>query len=191
VVGWISSWPSEALAALTAATRAQVSSWFLTGLTQPDALAASSAARSTRLRFLWEQAMAPDSPEFTERVAALFATLPALATEESYPIPAEDTWRHFGGLIDNLEDHTLWLTRRDGLQALLTPEPPSVPEEDPPVVDPVEGDDGDQGDEGDGDAGAVGEEADEGGEDKDGGQSTDGDSGTDDGGRFPAPQTRP
>ena len=191
VVDWISTWPPECLAALTPATRARVADWFLTRLGQSDGLTASSVARSTWLRFLWQQASASGGSELTERVVALFAALPPLAAADGYPIPPEDTWRLFVGLIDNLEDHTLWLTRRDELQALLTPEPPPVPQEDPPVVDPVEGGDGDQGDEGDGDSGAVGEEADEGGEDRDDGQAADGASGTDDGVRLPAPQAGP
>ena len=116
---------------------------------------------------------------------AVFAPLPALTTEESYPIPAEDTWRNFGGLIDNLEAHTVWLTRRDELQALLTPEPPPVATEDPPVVDPVVG----EGDEGDGEADEAEDDSDEAedGTGDDGGTENegevkDGGLGTDDGG---------
>ena len=138
--------------------------------------------------------MAGASAELTERGVAVFAPLPALTAEESYPIPAEDAWRHFGGLIDNLEAHTVWLTRRDELQALLTPEPPPVATEDPPVVDPVVG----EGDEGDGEADETegdSDEADEGAGDDGGtdseGEVTDGDSGTADGGYSPTIQTRP
>ncbi len=197
VVGWISSWPSDALAALTVATRAQTVDWFLTSLMQPDGGLADVGSRSTALQFLWEQAMAGGSAELTERVAAVFAPLPALTAAESYPIPAEDTWRHLGGLIDNLEAHTVWLTRRDELQALLTPEPPPVATEDPPVVDPVVG----EGDEGDGEADETegdsddSDDSDEGAGDDGGtdseGEVTDGDSGTADGGYSPTIQTRP
>ncbi len=194
VVGWISNWPSDALTALTAATRAQTVDWFLTSLMQSDGGLAAAGSRSTALQFIWEQAMAGSSAELTERVVAVFAPLPALTAEESYPIPAEDAWRHFGGLIDNLEAHTVWLTRRDELQALLTPEPPPVATEDPPVVDPVVG----EGDEGDGEADETegdSDEADEGAGDDGGtdseGEVTDGDSGTADGGYSPTIQTRP
>lgn len=198
VVGWISDWPSDALAALTAATRAQTVDWFLTSLMQPDGGLAAAGSRSTALQFLWEQAMAGGSAGLAQRVAAVFAPLPALTAEESYPIPAEDTWRHFGGLIDNPEAHTVWLTRRDELQALLTPEPAPVATEDPPVVDPVVG----EGDEGDGEADQAeddsdeAEEADSGSGDDGGteneGEVKDGDLGTDDGGDFLTIQkTRP
>jgi hypothetical protein len=197
VVGWVSSWPSGVLAALTAATRAQTVDWFLISLMQPDGGLVTAGSRSTALQFLWEQAMAGGSPELTQRVAAVFAPLPALTGAESYPIPAEDTWRHFGGLIENLEDHTVWLSRRDELQALLTPEPPPVATEDPPVVDPLVG----EGDEGDGEVDEVEDDSDDSDEAAEGagdsGQTEsedevkDGGSGTGDGGDSPTIQTRP
>ncbi|MDE0915470.1 MAG: hypothetical protein OSB57_09840 [Planctomycetota bacterium] len=192
VVGWISSWPSDSLAAMTAATRLQSVDWFLTALLQPDEGMADARSRSTALQFLWEQAMAAGNSELTERVAAVFAPLPPLAAEESYPIAVEEIWRPFGGLIDNLNDHTLWLTRRDGLQDLLAPEPPPVATQDP-VTGPVVGEGEGEGEEGDGET----EEAEEDSEEATGddgetesasdgdGEATDGGSSTDDGGHSP------
>jgi len=145
IVDWISTWPVESLSALTGGTRAQVCDWYLSSLAQPQFVAASPVARSARLQFLCDQSSALADPALLQRVADALAPLPPLAAAEAYPLVPSDPWRMFAGLIDTLEDHTLWLTRRDALLALLVPDAPDdgpakeagdgAPSQDPEVAE--------------------------------------------------------